>query len=256
MEQFRLAICDDEEICIENIRQFMSAYISESGNEMLVDTYTSGIDLLDAVENGKADYDIFLLDVDMPDMRGTIVAKELREMYPMAVICFITAYEEYAYEAYRAEALGYLTKPVSYSDLRHLLNRCAIQIQYCRDSETAKERYLEIRTQRGVALIDIKDILYIEKRRNQCVFHLDDGEIVSYMSLAEAYDMLDPKAFYYVHQGFVVNFAQIREVKPTVICFGRGREIPVSRKYQPEIRKLHMDKIKHLRVSRSLEIMA
>ncbi|MBO5373796.1 MAG: response regulator transcription factor [Lachnospiraceae bacterium] len=253
MEQFRLAICDDEEIYIENIKQYLSAYISETENEMIAESYTSGEALLTAVESGKAAYDIFLLDVDMPEIRGTEVAKEIRQMCPMAVICFITAYEEYAYEAYRAEALGYLVKPVKYTELRHLLNRCAIQIRYCKDSKAAKERYLEVKTVRGSSLIDIKDVLYIEKRRNQCIFHLEDGEMVSYMTLAEVYSMLDPEEFYYVHQGFVASFSKIKEVKPTVVCFGLGREIPISRKYQPKMREMHMDKIKRLRADRKME---
>lgn len=252
MQQFRLAICDDEEYYLEEIQKYLYAYISETENEMITDSYTSGKDLLAAVEKKKAEYDIFLLDVDMPEMRGTEVAKEIRKMCPMAVICFITAYEEYAYEAYQAEALGYLTKPVSYADLRHLLNRCAIQIQYCRDSEAAKERYLEVKTNRGSTLIEVKDILYLEKRRNQCVFHLDDGELVSYMTLSEAYEKLDPNMFYYVHQGYIVNFAQIREVKLKVVCLGKNREIPISRKYQPKMREMHMDKIKRIQAARML----
>lgn len=247
MQQFRLAICDDEEYFIEDIRQYLKAYISETENEIIADAYTSGRELLKILDNEEKRYDIYFLDVDMPEMRGTDLAKELRQRYPMAVICFITSYEEYAYEAFRAEALDYLVKPVKYTELRHTLNRCAIQIQYCRDTNAAKKRYLEVRTNRGSSLLDVKDIIYIEKRRNQCVFHLDDGELVSYMTLSEAYEKLDKEVFFYVHQGYIVNFAQIREVKQKVVCLGKNREIPISRKYQPQIRQMHLDKIRRLR---------
>lgn len=250
MQQFRLAICDDEEYFIEDIRQYLKAYISETENEIIADSYTSGKALLEISEREEKSYDIYFLDVDMPEMRGTDLAKELRQRYPMAVICFITSYEEYAYEAFRAEALDYLIKPVKYAELRHTLNRCVIQIQYCRDADAAKKRYLEVKTNRGSTLVDMKDIIYIEKRRNQCVFHLDDGELLSYMTLSEAYDMLDKASFFYVHQGYIVNFAQIREVKMKVVCLGKNREIPISRKYQPKMRQMHMDKIMRLRAEK------
>lgn len=247
MQQFRLAICDDEEYFIKDIRQYLKAYISETGNEILVEAYTSGKDLLDALRQGEKSYDIFLLDVDMPKIKGTDLAKELRQRYPMAVICFITSYEEYAYQAFKVEAMDYLLKPVKYPELRHTLNRCVIQIQYCRDADVAKEQYLELKANRGSMLVDIKDILYIEKRRNQCVFHMNDGELVSYMTLSEVYKKLNKDMFFYVHQGYIVNFAQIKEVKTNLVCLGKNREIPISRKYQPKIRQMHMDKIIRLR---------
>ena len=59
----------------------------------------------------------------MPEKKGIDVAKEIKEVYPDAVICFITSYEDYAYEAYRTEALGYLVKPVKYQELRRMLEK-------------------------------------------------------------------------------------------------------------------------------------
>ena len=82
------------------------------------------------------------------------------------------------------------------------------------------------------------------------MFHLDDGELLSYMTLSEAYDMLDKASFFYVHQGYIVNFAQIREVKMKVVCLGKNREIPISRKYQPKMRQMHLDKIMRLRAEK------
>lgn len=249
MQQFRLAVCDDELFYVEEIQKFLYAYINETENEMITDTYTSGEELLNQIEKERIIYDIVLLDVDMPAMRGTEVAKEIRSISPKTVICFITAYEEYAYEAYQAEALGYLKKPVSYAELKHLLNRCAIQIQYCRDTKAARERYLEVRTNRGSMLVEMKEILYIEKRRNQCVFHLEQGEFVSYMTLAEVYEKLDPQVYFYVHQGYIVNFAKVKEVKQKVICFGMNREIPISRKYQAQMKQMYLDKMNRFRWS-------
>ena len=53
--------------------------------------------------------------------------------------------------------------------------------------------------------------------------------------------------FFYVHQGYIVNFAQIREVKMKVVCLGSNREIPISRKYHSKMREMHLNKIMRLR---------
>ena len=246
MKQFRLAICDDETFFIEDIRQYLKAYESESGYEIITTAYSSGSDLINAIKSGEPEYDFYFLDVEMPEMKGTDVAKHIRRFCPQAVICFITSFEEYAYEAYQSQALGYLKKPVSYVDLKHMMNRCTLQVQYLKDAKEAQQQYLEVKTGRGSKVIRIDDILYIEKRRNQCVFHLEDGEFVCYNTLSNIYKQLDKTIFFYVHQGYIVSFPQVREVKSNVVCLGKDREIPLSRKYQPKIHNMYMEEIRVL----------
>ena len=251
MNKFRLALCDDEQFFIEDIKQYLKAYESETNNGIIVSEYNSGIELLkDMGDNGR-NWDILFLDVDMPMMSGTEVAKEIRTKYGNVVICYITSYMEYAYQAFETEALGYLVKPVKYSDLRHMLNRCTTQVQYMKDAAEARKRYIEIKTNHNTTIVCMEEILYIEKRRNQCVFHLEDGELVCYMTLAQVYKMLNHDTFFYVHQGYIVNFPQIKEVRANVVCLGRNREVPMSRKYQTKMREMHMKKIHQIRMQRS-----
>lgn len=250
MRKFRLALCDDEHFFIEDIKQYLKAYESETNNEIVVTEYYSGIELLEDIRANGLTWDILFLDVDMPQKSGTEVAKEIRRNYENAVICFITAYVEYAYQAYQTEALGYLVKPVKYSELRHLLNRSVTQVQYMKDAAEARKRYIEIKTNHNTTILCMEEILYIEKRRNQCVFHLEDGEMVCYMTLKEVYKKLDHEIFYYVHQGYIVNFEQIKEVRADVVCLGRNREVPMSRRYQSKMREMHMNKIRHIQMQR------
>lgn len=246
MNKFRLAICDDEAFFIEDIRQYLKAYESESGNEIITTAYSSGVDFLAELQIGVAEYDICFLDVDMPEMKGIEVAKHLREICPQTVVCFITSFEQYAYEAYQTEALGYLKKPVKYADLKYMMNRCTLQVQYMKDTKEVDQKYLEVKTGHGSKIIRIDDILYIEKRRNQCVFHLEDGEFICYNTLSNIYRELDKNIFFYVHQGYIVSFPQVREVKSNVVCLGKDREIPLSRKYQPKIQEMYMKKVRAL----------
>lgn len=248
--EFRLAICDDEEVHIDHICQYLAAYESESENRLLVERYSSAKILLEALRSGERHYDILFLDVDMPDMQGTDAAMEIRKFDKDTPICFITSYENYAFQAFRVDAVGYLVKPVEYRDFKHMVDKCVVQIQYARDKEAAEERYFRIRTERGETVIPAQNIMYIEKKRNKCVFHLVEGEVTSYDTLYKVYERLNHQQFYYAHQGYIVNFARIREVAPDRIYLAGSLEIPVSRRYYKELQELHMNKIKRLLAER------
>lgn len=251
--EFRLAMCDDEEIYIDHICQYLAAYESESENRLIVERYSSARTLLEKLESGEKQYDILFLDVDMPDMQGMDAALEIRKTDKHTPICFITSYENYAYRAFQVDAIGYLVKPVRYVDFKHMVNKCVVQIQYARDKETAEERYLCIRTAHGERVVPTQNIMYIEKKRNKCVFHLVDGEVTSYDTLSKVYEELNHRQFYFAHQGYIVNFAHIREVAQDRIYLVGDLEIPVSRRYQKELRELHMDKVKRLFAERRAE---
>ena len=246
MYEYKLVVCDDQQCFIDDMKGYLKAYESESNNKIIVLEYLSGKDLLEDIKEQGLKQDIWFLDVDMPEKKGIDVAKEIKEVYPDAVICFITSYEDYAYEAYRTEALGYLVKPVKYQELRRMLNRCATQVQYQRNAVETKKRFIEVKINRGTVLLDTDEILYIEKRKNQCVFHLEDGEILSYITLKQASQLLDNTVFYTVHQGYIVNFRHIKEVRTDSVCLGKNREVPVSRRNHEKLRNLHMRKIQHL----------
>lgn len=252
MNEFRMAICDDERIHIDHICSYLAAYESESGNRLLVDAYDSPLELLEKLKSGEQKYDILFLDVDMPEMQGTDLAEQIRRFDKKTIICFITAYEHYAYRAFRVEAMGYLVKPVKYVDFKHLTDKCLIHIQYEQERDSAKERYFRVKTERNETVVLTQDILYIEKRRNKCVFHTVEREITSYDTLAKVYEQLNPKQFCYVHQGFIVNFDYIKEVLPDRLFLASDLELPVSRRYYKAIHDRHMDKIERLRAERRM----
>ena len=256
MHEFRLAICDDEEVHIDRICQYLAAYESESGNKLLVERYSSARVLLEELRSGEKQYDILFLDVDMPDMQGTDAAIEIRNFDKETQICFITSYENYAYQAFKVDAIGYLVKPVAYADFRHMANRCIVQLQYIRDREAAEERFFCIKTERSERIIPLQSILYIEKKRNKCVFHLTDREVTSYDTLSKVYERLNPQQFYYTHQGYIVNFDHIKEVETDRIYLAGDLEIPVSRRYYPQLREMHINKMKRLLSERRAEVFA
>lgn len=247
MKEFQIAVCDDEKFYIEDVCQYFNAYQSERDVVFIVSEYQNPLLLQEDIQSGKH-FDIIILDMDMPEQSGLDTAEEIRKSDTDVTICFITSYDEYAYGAFQVNAAGYLLKPVAYVPLRDLLDKCIIEIRYLRDYKMAEETYLKIRTLHDhETLIVIDNIIYLEKRRNQCLIHMTDGEAVCYDTLSNMYGKLDHNKFFYVHQGYIVNFNFIKEVLPDKICLSGQLSIPCSRKYYRDMRERHMDKIMRLR---------
>lgn len=246
MKLVNVAICDDEEYFLKELEKLVSVYANEAKCELEIDTYQDPERLVEEITSGKKEYQLIFLDVEMPGMSGVEAAKKLREEGYRDVICFVTGFEGYALDAFSVEAIGYICKPAQYLDIKKVIHKALIQIYYNWDVEEAKKRYLEVCTQKSSMMVDIRQILYLEKRRNQCVIHMETGEVVCYETLKHLFSKLNQQKFCYCHQGYIVNFDKIKEVKKEVICFGEGREVPVSRRYQGELRERHMNKIYRL----------
>lgn len=246
MKNIRIAVCDDEEFFLESLSSLVVACMNEGGYFFTLEKYTRGDVLQENITSGRKEYDLLFLDIDMPGVSGMELAQQLRKRDYEGIICFVTSHNQFAFDAFGVDALGYVMKPAKYADVKRMMGKAVVQIFYQFDAEEAQKSFLEINIQSGKKVIRMDNILYIEKRRNQSVIHLEDGEVVCYESLKNLYDRLNQSKFCYSHQGFVVNFDKIQEVLPTYIALGEGREVPVSRRYQKELRERHMNMIYQL----------
>ena len=158
LHEFRLAVCDDEELYIDRICRHLEVYERESGNRLIVERYFSAQDLLEELKGGEKQYDMLFLDVDMPEMKGTDAALLVRDHDRTIPICFITSYEEYALAAFLADAVGYLVKPVKYEELKRIVDKCIAQLRYERDRKAAEEQYICVRRGNGEVMLSVSEI--------------------------------------------------------------------------------------------------
>ena len=251
MEKIRIGICDDDSFFLGMMEKWVSVYANDSEYDFEIRTYGAAIDLVNEILKRDETYDLLFLDVEMEGMSGMEAAKKLRAEWYEGVICFVTGQDKYAFDAFSVDAIGYIKKPATYPDVKRIMQKALVQIFYQRDEVEAQKRYIEITTRSEKIMADIRQILYVEKRRNQCVLHLEDSEMVCYETLKNLYERLDKQKFYFAHQGFIVNFDKIKEVKKDIVCFGAGREVPLSRRYHNELQQMHLDKINRLRQARN-----
>ena len=261
MREFNMAICDDEDFWIEDICGYLKAYMSEEDVELHVSKYHSGIELLDDMREHGKNIDMIFLDVEMPMYEdlpvytGVDIALEIRKFNKEVTICFVTSHRKYAFNAFEVNASGYLEKPVSYIEIKEMINKCIREIRYIKDRKMAEDTYIQISYGKEPVIIPVKKVIYIEKQRNRCIFHTTDGEMLCYDTLSNIYEKLNPNVFFYVHQGYIVNFNHIWEVQQKVIVVTGALEVPLSRKYHNDMRDRHMDKIYRLRAEKERERM-
>ena len=246
MPKMKIAVCDDEEFYRDELTKMITVYGNEAGRELTMDTWASATDLLDAVKCGNKDYDIILLDIEMPELSGMEAAEELRRMGKNMALCFVTSFNEYALNAYQIDAIGYVIKPIQYLDLKKMMEKAEMQYWYRKKTGEAQKRYLEVMCERRSVIIDLEKVVYIEKRRNQCVFHLTDGEQICYDTLKNIYKQLDHDIFMQIHQGFIANYNHVKEVLNDRVCFGSGMEAPLSRRYYDAVHSRYMDKLNRI----------
>lgn len=248
MEQFHVAICDDENYYIQDIKGYIYEYEQENNTSFHINIYNSGYDLTNDINKGIL-LNMIFLDVEMPKISGVETAKEIRRINEDVVICFVTSHESYALDAFAVDAIGYIVKPVSKLEVFKILKKGITHTKYLVEKVSADKKYLTVKTNREDILVDVSDIVYIEKTKNSCIFHMKDKDITSYNTLTNVYEGLDNQIFCYSHQGFIINFIYVKEIKRNMVCLGQNLNVPLSRKFYKVVKERHMDKINRLRIS-------
>ena len=145
----RVLIAEDDPQCFLQMEQFIRDYSSETGRAFQITRYDNGEDL---VEQYRPEFDLLLLDVDMPFMDGMTAAGHIRKMDPEVVIVFVTNLAQYAIQGYSVNALDYILKPLNYFSFSQRLTRC---LRYVKKREGG---YITVAVKGGTLKLEIGDI--------------------------------------------------------------------------------------------------
>lgn len=241
----RIALCDARSDEAKKIVALLKAYQKAHPQyTLLITIFSSCAELLSAAES-QGPYDLYLLDVLMPDMTGIDLAEQLTRQYKRPRIIFLTASADYALDAFRVRAHNYLLKPVEpasfFTALDEILPAC----------EGNRAAAVTIPTVQNVDLtLPVAAIAYAECVAHTVHYHLTDGRRLESRTLRVPFSqtvapLLDSGKFVVIHRSFVVNLEQVQHVTNSSVRMSDGAELTVARLRQRDIRVAYIDYLSH-----------
>ena len=226
MRNLRCCIIDDEPLAQELIK----SYVDQTPFLELVNTFPSASTAVKTIIEDKID--LVFLDIQMSELNGIEFA---RVIPPTCKIIFITAFEQYALEAFKANALDYLLKPVNYSEFLASANKALRWFEMVEGTKPggADSDYIIVKSEYKLIQIAISNILYIEGLKDYVKIYLEDSNtsIMSLMSLKTLEASLPQDRFMRVHRSFIVQTSKIKVIERNRIVFGK-QYIPISDTYK------------------------
>lgn len=235
----RIGICDDELSSIEHIEKLVAEYFEESEYACSIRTFLNPADLLSYLEN-KESCDILLLDVYMPLMLGTEVAKELRSKGDQTRIIFLTTSTDHAIDAFAVRASDYLLKPAKKESVYKALDEIVSKLA------DRNSRMFPVRTMDGLVNILIHTISYIELSDRRLSIHTWNGEVIHSRVIKESFEesaaaVFEDDSFVQCQKSFIVNMNHVKGMNAERFLLRDGNEIPISKKFRQETKKRYME---------------
>lgn len=215
----RIAIAEDDPQCAAQLERYIGDYGRETGQTFQITRYDNGEDL---VERYRAEFDLILMDVEMPFMDGMTAAEHIRRVDPEVIIVFVTNMAQYAIQGYSVNALDYILKPVGYFSFSQRLGRA---LRYVRKKEGA---FLMVAVKGGTIKLEVDSIFYIERLGRQLMFHTRAGIHASTATLQQVEESLEGKGFARCNKGYLVNLQYVSGIQDGCAIV-RGDKLLISR---------------------------
>jgi two-component system LytT family response regulator len=264
----RTIIVDDEELARRGIELRLASHT----DVMIVQHCVNGREAIAAIAEEKPD--LMFLDIQMPGLSGfDVLSRVPQESMPMVI--FVTAFDRYALDAFEAQAIDYLLKPINdvrfaqaldrvrgywqqknaLSQREKLMNLLAttqgsgtVDEQSLREclqtgNEPRYPRVLPIRDDAGTVRLDVTTIDWIDAAGDYMCVHADGRTYVLRETMKSLEAVLDPKIFQRVHRSTIVNVQRVRRLRPHTngeyfLTLDDGQEIKLSRSYRDRVDQL------------------
>lgn len=227
----RIAICDDE----KNIRELIRNKVVKQYPEAEIFFFSSGEELL----LSDIHIDILFLDIQMSGRDGMETARELRQRDKNVFIIFVTAVEEYVFQAFDVGAFHYIVKPIDDTKFTDVLHRAVAELNSKGEKvKEAEEKYVLINNSGVHTKVILDDIVYAEVFNRKVVIH-KMNETIEYYGKMSNLESLAGESFFRPHRAYLINFKYVKKYDATTIYLEKGTALMAKQNY-PEFVKKYM----------------
>jgi two-component system, LytTR family, response regulator LytT len=248
----RALVVDDEQLA----REELCFLLEQVGGVEVVGQSGNGVDAISALANVRPD--VVFLDIQMPGLSGFEVARHVVSKALPVHVVFVTAFDQYALEAFDVNAIDYLLKPVEAARLELALQRVRRRTETEAPLNEHIEKIVKLvgdrQQRRGQIAVKVGD-RFLLVQTDEVIYASLNGDTISivtgqvagtsnYRTLDELQASLDPDVFWRVHRSHLVNINKIKEIVPWFsrnyilrMKDGKGTEIPVSRSQTKRLRE-------------------
>ena len=221
-------IIDDEPLAAD----LLASYAKKTLFLNLIGVFNSAVEGIKVIRENRVD--LIFLDIQMPELSGLEFARILPKE---TKINFTTAFSQYAVDGYKANAIDYLMKPVSYDDFLAGANRALEWFRSIRQSENASDdRFIFVKSEYKLVKIMFDDILYIEGLKDYVRIYLTDGRepVMSLMNMKKIEESLPRPEFMRIHRSYIVHMKKIEGIDRFRVVIGDA-VLPISDSYKTTI---------------------
>jgi len=240
--KLRVLVADDEPLARRGVRQLLAPH---SGITVVGES-RNGPDTLKALD--ALNPDLLFLDIQMPEMNGFEVLRA-HGPHRMPEVIFVTAHDQFAVQAFEAQALDYLVKPLNVERFEAALTRARHRLEMIHAIDRAARltallaaerarngiERLIIPTATGELIIPVSEIDWISADDYYAQLHVGSKHHFLRESLTSLEAKLNPKNFARVHRSAIVQLDRIRELHNDELILRTGQKVPVSRRKRPAL---------------------
>lgn len=223
------AIIDDEPLAAE----LLTSYVKNVPFLELTGTYNSAIEAMKLLRTSPVD--LLFLDIQMPELSGLEFATILS---PRTMVVFTTAFDRYAVDSYKVNAVDYLLKPISYEAFLAATNK-AMQLSDIRNATQrcrSDERFFYVKSEYKLVRIALDDILYVEGLKDYVKIRLEGTQksVNCLMNMKTLESYLPQPQFMRVHRSYIVNMHKAETIDRFRLVLG-DTYIPISDSYKDTV---------------------
>ncbi len=228
---------DDEPLALD----LVSKFVEQTSFLELAAKFDNAIHALGYLN--EVPVDLIFLDIQMPDLSGMELARivEGKASAKKPKIIFTTAYNQFAIEGYKVDALDYLLKPFSYEDFLKASTKAFNYYENQQQQQESKKDdesiapYIFLKVEYQLVKVMLQDITHVEAYKDYVKVHLANkpNPILSLMSMKNMEELLPKSKFMRVHRSFIINLEHIESISKNMVQIGK-HQISVSDNYKEE----------------------